>query len=45
MVIKCDQKHSPMVCDGYVQYEEAVVYRLWGIQYKPASAKTAIGHM
>ena len=28
---KCHQYNSPVVCDGYVKYEEAEVYRLVAI--------------
>ena len=31
MGIKCHQNNSPVVCDGYVKYEEAEVDRLVAI--------------
>ena len=49
---KCHQKNSPVVCDGYVKYEEAEVDRLvailktnnCGVEYskQSASARAAI---
>ena len=38
---KCHQNNSPVVCDGYVKYEEAQVDRCVEYSKQPASARAA----